>query len=253
MRSRTKTVFPARRRALLLAVLALLGCGRGSLEPDPGLDPSARDGAVGILFVGNSLTYTHDVPGLVHRLAEKDGRSVATASIAFPNYSLEDHWRTGLADRIRQLEPDVVVMQQGPSSLDESREHLVLWAGRIAEVAREVGAEPAMYMVWPDVSRRFAFGAVEASYAAAATAIEGRLLPAGTTWLEVWSRDEALPLYGGDGFHPGYLGALAAAHTIYAGLFDVDPSGLPGLDDAVDEGTLELLRSAVSASLDRWR
>lgn len=253
MGSRTNTLFPARRRALLLAFLALIGCGGGSLEPDPGVDPSDHEGEVGILFVGNSLTYTHDVPGLVRALAERDGRSIATASIAFPNYSLEDHWRNGLANRIRQLEPEVVVMQQGPSSLAESREHLVLWSGRIAEVAREGGAEPAMYMVWPDVSRRFAFGAVEASYAAAATAMEGRLLPAGTTWLEAWARDEELPLYGSDGFHPRYLGALAAAYTIYAGLFDIDPAGLPGLDDGVDEETLQLLRSAVAASLERWR
>src|SRR5690606_25426329 len=83
----------------------------------------------------------------------------------------------------------------GPSSLPASRADLIEWAGRVSEVVREAGGEPALYMVWPDASRRFAFPDVEESYAQAAAAVNGRLLPAGTTWLAAWEEDPDLPLY----------------------------------------------------------
>ncbi len=59
-------------------------------------------------------------------------------------------------------------------------------------------------------------------------------------------------LYGDDGFHPSYLGALAAAETIYAMLFDVPAARIPDLDDAVPPGTRAILREAVAASMAQW-
>ncbi|HSJ10084.1 MAG TPA: hypothetical protein VK928_09220 [Longimicrobiales bacterium] len=229
-------------------VLVGLACSGGGTGPD--FDDDDVDAR--ILFIGNSLTYTHDVPRLVRAVASAHDRNVATVSIALPNYALEDHWNDGIAAEIRRLKPDFVVMQQGPSSLPESRVHLVHWTKRLAEVIREVDAVPALYMVWPDDSRIFAFPAVEASYAAAAQEVNGVLLPAGTTWLMAWDRDETIALYGDDGFHPSYLGALAAAYTIYAGLFDVAPATLPALDDNVPAARIALLRDAVAASLQKW-
>ena len=236
-------------RILLTAVLSgtVLACSTVGMGPEFDDDADYR-----ILFVGNSLTYVNDVPGLVTQLAQRQGMSVSTVMIAYPDFSLEDHFYNGIAEEIRRLRADIVVMQQGPSSLPDNSLHLANWAGQLAGVVREAGGEPAMYMVWPDVSRRFAFPAVEAAYADAATAINGRLLPAGTTWLRAWDGDANLPLYASDGLHAGYLGALAAAYTIYAGLFDVDPATLPALDDNVPAATLDLLRSAVAASLAQW-
>jgi hypothetical protein len=238
-------------RSVALSVVVALGCASGGTDPDPGSGPGFSEADVTILFVGNSLTSTPDVPRLVRSLAERQGLSVATLTVAHPDFSLEDHWNNGIANRIRSLQPDILVMQQGPSSLPASRDHLVYWSGQLAEVVREVGGEPALYMVWPDATRRGAFSAVESSYAAAAAAVEGRLLPAGTTWLRAWEQDEALPLYG-DGLHASYLGALAAAQTIYAALFDVDPADIPALDDGVPAARVDLLRSAVGASLEQW-
>jgi hypothetical protein len=233
----------------VLALLALPACSSGALGP-PEFDPEAD---VTILFVGNSLTYVHDVPGLVRQLGALHGIAIGTVTIAHPDYSLEDHWDTGLAAHVRRLGADFVVMQQGPSSLPESRVHLVHWAEQLAVVIREAGGEPALYMVWPDVSRRFAFPDVETSYADAAQAVNGTLLPAGTTWLRAWDQDADLQLYAADGLHASYLGALAAAQTIFAGLFDIDPATLASLADGVTEAQLEVLRSAVAAGLEQWQ
>ena len=53
-----------------------------------------------ILFVGNSLTYVNDVPGILQALADSaGGEQLAVASWALPNYALIDHWTEGLVQR----------------------------------------------------------------------------------------------------------------------------------------------------------
>jgi hypothetical protein len=232
--------------ALLATALTLWSCAATSTGP--GLD----DADVRVLFIGNSLTYGHDVPGLVQALALADGRSMAHAELTMPDASLEDHWHAGAAARIRRLKPDIVVLQQGPSSLPESRVHLVQWTETFAAVIREAGGEPALYMVWPSTTRRFAFPDVMESYAAAASAVGGRLLPAGATWVEAWKLDSSLEFHAADGVHATYLGALAAAQTIYTVLFDADPAALPRLNDGVSEAVLEILSDAVAAGVAAW-
>jgi hypothetical protein len=234
---------------LSLAAPVLAACSSISVTA-PKFDDDAD---VKILFVGNSLTYVHDVPGLVRQLAVLDDLSVSTVTIAYPDFALEDHWNNGIADEIRRLRADIVVMQQGPSSLVDSRAHLVQWSQQLTTVVREAGGEPALYMVWPDVSRRFAFPDVETSYAQAAQAVGGRLLPAGTTWLRAWDQESDLPLYDGDGLHASYIGALAAAQTIYASLFDVDAASINALNDNVSPARMNVLRAAVAASIEQWQ
>src|SRR5882762_9784194 len=52
-----------------------------------------------VLFIGNSLTATNDVPALVEAIAKVNGGQIVTRTIAYPNYSLEDHWQKGDAKR----------------------------------------------------------------------------------------------------------------------------------------------------------
>jgi hypothetical protein len=235
----------------LLALFAFLvpaACGGGPLELGQ-RDYRLPDAALRVAFVGNSLTYTYDVPGLVQALADADGRSLSQVAITRANASLEDHWYLGTPDVLRELEPDVVVLQQGPSSLPENQLHLRRWAGEFATVIRDAGGEPALYMVWPSVERRTAFDAVRASYLGAADAVDGLFIPAGQTWVEAWALEPELALYGSDGFHPSYLGALAAAQTIYARLYGLPAESVPALDDGLGPDTRATLRAALAASL----
>jgi len=128
---------------------------------------------------------------------------------------------------ILSTEADVVVMQQGPSSLPENQVYLREWTEVLAPVIREAGGEPALYMVWPESARPFAFDAVYESYLGASQAVNGLFMPAGRAWLHVWGQNPELQLYGPDGFHPSQLGSAVAALTIYRVLFNEDVSDLP--------------------------
>jgi hypothetical protein len=181
-----------------------------------------------ILFVGNSLTTTNDLPSRVRELAREEGRRWETSTVAYPNYSLEDHWQRGDAERtITRGGWTFVVLQQGPSALAESRVLLVDYARRFDSKIRAAGARTALYMVWPAGSRRGDFPGVSGSYAAAAAAVGGLLLPVGDAWQAAWREDAGLPLYGDDGFHPSSIGTALAAIVIYERLSGTVVKRLP--------------------------
>jgi hypothetical protein len=208
--------------------------------------PAAPPAAAGtslprrVLFVGNSLTIAHDLPGMVAALsrAAGDAPSLEVERVAFGNFSLEDHWqRKAALAAIERGGWSFVVLQQGPSAAPESRLLLRLWAKRFAKPIRAAGARPALYMVWPARERGGDAAGVADAYRGAAAATEGLLLPAGEAWRAAARTTPGLELYAEDGFHPTPLGTYLAALVVYAGLSGRDPNGLPS--------TLELEHATV--------
>ncbi len=63
-----------------------------------------------LLFVGNSFTYTSDVPGQLSALSAMYGLSVAHESIARPSATLSDEMAEAL-QKIQENTYDYVVMQ----------------------------------------------------------------------------------------------------------------------------------------------
>jgi hypothetical protein len=218
----------------LLVALATVTCAAGPTEP--AAPPPER-----VLFIGNSLTYEHDLPRMVQALSLAAGHEVAVAMIAQPNFALEDHWgRPEVHGTIADGDWDVVVLQQGPSALASSREDLRRWTRRFARPIRDAGAVPALYMVWPAAARFDDFPRVSESYRLAARDVDGILLPAGDAWLEAWKRDAGLQLYGPDAFHPSEAGTYLAALTIVGALFRHELVGLPATLELTGGGTVAI-------------
>jgi hypothetical protein len=199
-----------------------------------------------VLFIGNSLTTVNDVPALVGQLAAASAQRYEYRTVAFNGYSLEDHWNRGDAQRaIAEGGWSIVVLQQGPSALPESRVLLIDYTKRFATEAHRVGARVAMYMVWPSSDRLGDFDGVRLSYAAAAREAGGLLIPAGDAWREAWRRDSRLALYGPDGFHPTAAGSYLAALVMYRAFFGRSPVGLPPL--IVSPSQVRVLQESAAA------
>ena len=119
------------------------------------------------------------------------------------NAALIDHWDFGTArSEVRDGHYDVVILQQGSSSLPENRDSLRLWTRMWAPEIRKAGGRPALYAVWPEKARMYAFPDVSESYRLAAEDVDGLFMPVGDTWLETWNIHPDAQLYGGDEFHP---------------------------------------------------
>jgi hypothetical protein len=206
-----------------------------------------------VLFVGNSLTAANDLPAMVSALSKVSaGPEIQTGEIAPGGYALEDHWVTGDArEAVDSGGWDFVVMQQGPSSLPDSRTNLVEWSTRWAGEARAHDARPALLTVWPEQYRAsYAFAAVVGSYRAAALASGSLLLPGGAAWRLALQRTPKLPLYGPDGFHPSPLGTYLAALVVYGGITGHVPAALPTLAGVrATPKQLRLLRRAAATAL----
>jgi len=174
-----------------------------------------------VLFIGNSLTFVNDLPAIVEAIAESAGKQkFAYRMIAYPDFSLEDHWNHGEARKaIAQSKWDVVVLQQGPSALPESRKFLIDYTRRFDDEIRRAGAKTALYMVWPARARFGDFDRVVESYAEAARSVGAILFPAGRAWQMAWRQKGDLTLYSSDNFHPSPVGSYLAAEVIYQQLY----------------------------------
>jgi hypothetical protein len=210
-------------RILSIFLLALAWGFGSSAAQSPAPEKPLR-----VLFIGNSLTYWTDIPKRVGEVASATGRKAVIESVAYPAFSLEDHWNDGRALAAIKKGWDVVVLQQGTSAHADGREQLIEYARRFAKPIREAGAKPALYMVWPLADRPKDFSATIESYRLAAQAVDGILIPAGEAWMRALSKEPRLKLYS-DGIHPTSLGSDIATLTIYFSLF---PAGHTEFDEA---------------------
>lgn len=186
------------------------------------LSPGAKP-PVKILFVGNSLTSTNDLPAMVRELGKLDGVEVQVTSIVNGDYSLDDHLEDGkVQQELKTGQYDFMVVQQGPSALPQSQELLLKSAAKYKELCKDIKTKLAFYTVWPSHARLFDLDNVITSYANAAKATGAVICPAGLAWKKAWAIDAYLPLYSPDEFHPSMQGSLLAALTIYGTLLEKD-------------------------------
>ncbi len=233
---------PTNIRTTLSAWLLLLAAGTASCGSTA---PGLPDDGLSVLFVGNSLTAANDLPGMVAALASAAGiERFRYEAVTSGGAALEDHWNDGRAvEAIEGARWDVVVLQQGPSSLESSRLNLIEWAGRFAGKIRERGGRPALYMVWPPLGGDW--DAVTRSYTDAAVAVNGMLFPAGEALRAIHVEVPGIPLFAADQFHPSREGTYLAALVILGALTGRSTEGLSLLRPIVD------LVPAESAKLER--
>jgi hypothetical protein len=226
-----------------LALCAIVVCSTNASVVQRGGDDPAR-----VLFIGNSLTAANDLPALVESMSASVGSPLRCEKVTFGGFSLEDHWNEGSARRaIAKGGWSTVVLQQGPSSLPESRVLLIEYVRRFDAEIRRAGpstrlgasARTALYMVWPAAARRSDFDGVKASYEAAARAVGGLFLPAGEAWREAWRIDSRVALYGPDGFHPTLAGSSLAALVIVRQLTGRSVDHLPATIPAAEAAILK--------------
>ena len=161
---------------LILSLVLLLSChgGRQAIEN------TTKNSKVSILFIGNSLTYTNDLPALVKKSAKERGIVLTTKMMAYPNYAIADHWDEGKVQKlIASKKYDYVILQQGPSSQKAGKEMLMNYGKKYRELCEKHDARLSYFMVWPSVNYYATFDAVIQNYTDAAKANNALLLAVG--------------------------------------------------------------------------
>src|SRR5215216_2854392 len=227
----TRPLFPRLHRALVLLIgVAATTAAACNLSTDPVEPDRFGSGPRRILFIGNSLTAWNVMPGMVAALAESAKVAPLPSIEIFwqPDFALVDHWSRGVAQKlIADGHFDVVVLQQGPSSVAVNRDTLRLAAKLFAPLIRDAGGIPALFAVWPMANRQVDFDRATESYRLAAQDVSGMLFPGGETWRAAWRRNPDFTFYSPDGLHPSALGSYAVAVSIVGMLYDRSVVGLP--------------------------
>lgn len=176
---------------------------------------------ISLLFVGNSLTYTNDLPTLVKEIAKSKNKEIEVDMLALPNYALVDHLANGnLQSSINSEKYSFIIVQQGPSSQAEGRALLLEASTIIKKLCDEHNTKLAFYMVWPAYENYYNFDGVIKNYTDAANINNSLLCPVGKVWKDYIDSTGDLSYYGPDNFHPSVKGSEVAAEVIYKSLFE---------------------------------
>lgn len=208
-------------RSLAPLLAAALACS-DTTSVDP---PEGR----AVLFIGNSLTYTNDLPAMLDQVARAAGDSVRVGEVTGGNMAVIDHVQPGSAALAAVDEGGwtYVVLQQGPTPAGICRDTLILASMRVAPRVWNGGGRAVLFLPWARRGFPASLAVAGESATLAARAVGGAVAPVGIAWAEALERNPTLPLYGGDGYHPAPAGTLLAALAIYERLFGVDARTIP--------------------------
>jgi hypothetical protein len=230
---------------LLAATATLFSAIRlGAFDSDPvgGDVAGARSDRPGmrVLFLGNSLTFVHDMPALLQQLVASDpsNRPLFAVRYAPGGYTLGEHARNhtvgGLIDSIRW---DDVVLQENSNvaALDPAWRpaYMDAPARELVERIRAHGAVPVLFLTpgFATGSPASAFDSYSAmhdrldrNYRDVASELAAPVIPVGLAWAEALTRRSALALWEPDGVHPSLEGAYLDACVFYATLYNRSPA-----------------------------
>jgi hypothetical protein len=176
-----------------------------------------------ILFVGNSLTYTNDLPKMVKKAAGQKGLNIKVEMLAYPNYALIDHWEDAKVQKmISNNNYDLIIVQQGPSSQAYGRKVLLEYGKKFSDLCENNYCKSGYFMVWPSKKYFHTFDGVIKNYREASETHDAILFPVGEVWKDYFDTTGDFSYYGPDQFHPSKKGSLAAAEVIVEVLIQME-------------------------------
>jgi hypothetical protein len=229
----------------------------------PGAGTCAR-----ILFIGNSYTYTNDLPTVFTDLAMSGGHPVVTGMDAEGGWTLANHASSSTTlDALKSSQWEVVVLQEQseiPASELDRTESMYPAARLLVRQIENLGATPLFFQTWAHQSGWPEAGLpdyqsmqtqIDQGYQGIAQELHVGIAPVGYAWSIAKEQDPDLDLWQDDGSHPDAQGTYLAACVFYATIFRQSPQGLTFLDQ-LPEATSQLLQTiaadAVLADPQEW-
>ena len=193
-----------------------------------------------ILFVGNSFSfYNNGVHTHYRNLADAADTAVTARLFTLSGGTLAEHTRTAAA--VLASEPWDIVVLQGhslgplePETVEAFRDS----AATLADMARNVGARPVLFMTWAYEGRPEMTKPLASEYFATGKAVRADVVPVGLAYAHVTENHPDIALRTADAKHPTLAGSYLAACVFFAHFEGRSPVGLDytaGLEPHVAE------------------
>ena len=215
-----------------------------------------------ILILGNSRTFTNDMPAMLRKIADTAGSTTKfqIESNTKPGYRLEDHWSDRRSRALLVDTWDVVLIQaeSGSQAGIEESESFKTYGAKLAGVAKVSRGQPTLIVNWPYDPSMFAgtqgykrnehlafLRSINADLAGAANL--DRINLAGV-WeaVRVFHPEIALTT---DGNHPSVAGTYLYALATYRGLTGQRVGASTYVPEGLEADEAALLRQAVNETL----
>ncbi len=222
--------------ALLALALLAAGCrGPKPADPNPALGAAARrsdaeqvhKADVSILFVGNSHTGMHDLPGLVCKMIRFRQPQKTAYSHYVPVAFLEDAARTPTCrDEIESRPWTHVILQAQKISASGKHNYSREEGLGLARLAKARGAAVVFYPEWGLKGFASDGARQEKIYREMARDAGVAVAPVARAWDLALAQRPALPLHDSDGNHQSPLGAFLTACVLVGRLTGDSPAAL---------------------------
>ena len=188
-----------------------------SFQSSDELSRNKNSQPITILFIGNSHTYTNDIPAIISRMASYNGDSVYTFMF-YPYAQL-------LNDMIKkncQTTKVILYMTHGYN-------YATSWCSTYPDLCTYSGMQEAL----------------KQNYVKMSELLNAVVAPAGILWKIIMRRDSSLELYAMDNLHPNINGSYISACTIYATIFHKKLTGSYH-PPSISEETAYFIQNAVT-------
>lgn len=200
-----------------------------------------------VLFIGNSYTYSNDLPGTLHNLALSSGDTILYDSYAPGGYTFQSHSADANAlAKINSKAWDFVILQeqsQLPSFPDNQLVTDVFpYAHKLDSIIHKNNkcSRTVFFMTWgrkygdasncaswpPVCSFEGMNDRLRYAYLKMADTNRAVAAPVGVAWRMSRSQDSTINLWSADNSHPSVAGTYLSACVFYATLWHKDPRAL---------------------------
>lgn len=229
-------------------------------------------GDVNILFLGNSYTAVNNLPQLVAKIAESNGKNVYYASSTPGGHLLLQHAENSTSlNLIKEGNWDYVVLQEQSQlpTIEYYRSYMEKGWQMLRDTTMKYNEDAQMigYMTW---GRRYGgqqcanYGegtycsvafedfnhmqdTLASAYNSCADKFGSMIAPVGLAWKYVLG-DSDLVLHSGDNSHPSIHGSYLAACVFYTLIFEESPEGLWFPEEIGDKDATYLQKAAYTVT-----
>jgi len=196
--------------------------------PTPTATPSPTPAQqISVLFIGNSLTSSNNLPLVVSQIAESDPDVIIEATSSTPGgHTLQQHSVNNTTLEMIQNEHDIVVLQEQSAGIafHNSQPHV----STLNDYVQGAGGEAVLYMTWGYTNSNFFETSIADGYYAAGSNLDLQVVAAGEGWQKFDNRYQGstppFSLYSDDR-HPSIHGTYLTAYIFYAYLTGRTPVG----------------------------
>ncbi|MBE5977717.1 MAG: hypothetical protein E7249_01110 [Paenibacillaceae bacterium] len=231
-------------------------------KPDPVKDQPS------VLFLGNSMTYTNDLPSVFTQLSQSGGFMADVYELTEGSYRLEyfadreDEVGSQVYDALENYTWDYVILQEQSGIATMGEETMYSAARTLDSLIRQAQGEPVFFMTWAfkegisiDLlaglkyreSRDEMQTEIASHYISIAKELNAMLAPAGIAFMRCTSQFPEIELWDEDENHPSPAGTYLSACVLYNVLYDQSPEGLPYFGDLDEQtaGKLQLIAAGI--------